>query len=211
MGIEIKILLGVLLGLGGMLVAGRVVRAGKEPIPDDECVSCGAAVRPSGPGLYVCPACGYEGGSGRADQRRRELAARYEDLEPEVRAAKAAEHVQTAARILSNYAPRSAAELVASVVLDLDEVSGDERHDASATSVAADLSSAATELQTASAVAGGVVILPGGARVNAIREARILVRAQEATIASVVMRERACEVFLRLRAASAVRASDPSE
>ncbi len=200
MGLVVKLVVFAIVGIAGAIAARRMANAAKAPIFDDECVSCGSReVQVQGEGVYVCLACGYEGGSGRAAQREQVQAERYANLSPEARLEAVTDHVRTAARILSNYNGVSTLAGVAATATGLGDLSRDEGLDAKQSAVADDLCSAAAELELAAKVAGGEVVLANGLTVDAKAVAKSLLKAQERLFSSFEMIKTAAEADTYLR------------
>lgn len=189
MGLVVKlVILGIVLAFGA-ITARKMARAAKEPIFDDQCVSCGSGnVQVQGPGAYVCMACGYEGGSGRAAMNQQKQAERYVELAPDARLGLVTDHVRTALRILADVKPHGAVDVAAGVASELDLLSGAEGYDASVAGVASALSQAATELRTAQAIAGGPIVLANGMAVDAHGVERSLLGAQDSPNAMAAMK-----------------------
>ncbi len=207
MGLIIKLVIVVVVGAVGAVAARRLAAAAKAPISDDECVSCGSGdVRVEGAGIYVCLACGYEGGSGRAELAARAEADRYANLSPEERLQAITDHIQTATRILASSDPalqRSADELIAdrgnTDVFDIDT-----------TSLAGELSAAAAELRLAETIAGGDVVLGNGLTVDVRGVSAALLAAQQKLMAGVTMQTTAAEAHAYLHATLQGRAPVPN-
>jgi ribosomal protein L37AE/L43A len=196
MGLVIKVVVFAVVAVAGTVAARRLANAARAPISDDECVSCGSSnVEVAGAGAYVCLACGYEGGSGRAAMHQQAQADRYADLSPADRVEAVTDRVRTAARILSNYDGKVAMGMVAATALGLEDLSNDEGFDASAESIAHDLSAAAAELQLAATIAGGEVKLANGFTVDTEGVSKSLLEAQDGLIASVAMRTTAAKAY----------------
>lgn len=201
MGLVVKLVAVVIVGLVGMFAARRMSMAAKAPIFDDECVSCGSRdVQSQGAAAYVCLSCGYEGGSGRAAMREQSVAERYASLSPEARLEAVTDHVRTAARILSNYNGAAVLGGVALKAVGLDGLSGDEGVDAKRSAVAHDLCAAASELELAATVAGGEIVLANGLTVDAKEIAKSLLKAQDRVFASFEMIKTAAEADKYLQA-----------
>lgn len=188
MGLWIKLVALAIVGILGTIAARRMANAAKASIPDDECVSCGSReVQVQSAGAYVCLACGYEGGSGRAAIQRDALAERYASLSPEARREAVTDHVRTAARILSDDDGTAALGGAAQMVMGSRELSRDEGFDATRSTLADDLCAAASELELAGTIAGGEVVLSNGLAVDAKGVARSLLEVQDKLLASVEM------------------------
>lgn len=201
MGLVIKVVVFAIVAAAGTVAARRLANAAKAPIPDDECVSCGSGnVEVTGAGAYVCLACGYEGGSGRAAMHQQAQAERYAELSPAARLEAVTDHVRTAARILSNYDGKVAMGRVAVEAAGLGDLSNDEGFEASPESIAHDLCAAAGELQLAATVAGGEVKLANGLTVDTAGVSKSLLEAQDKLIASVAMHSTAAEAYEYLQA-----------
>lgn len=190
----------LVVGAVGAVAARRMAAAAKAPISDDECVSCGSGnVRVEGPGAYVCLACGYEGGSGRAKAAAQAEVDRYADLSPEERLEAVTDHVRTAARILATYNPTI--EFTSSVAQDLiydrDEAAV---FDTDTASIAGELSAAAGELRLAETIAGGRIVLANGLSVDAQGVSASLLAAQERLLAGAAMPMTAGEAHAYLEA-----------
>ncbi|MGH1342831.1 MAG: hypothetical protein ACRBN8_14815 [Nannocystales bacterium] len=188
MGLVVKLVIFAIVGIAGAVAARRMAIAAKAPISDDECVSCGSSeVQVQGAGAYVCLACGYEGGSGRAALHEQAQAERYANLSPQARQEAVTDHIRTAARILSNYNEGVVVGNVGLAAVGLDEFSRDEGLAAARSTVAGDLCAAAAELKLAARVAGGEIVLANGLTVDAKGVAKSLLEAQEKMLASVAM------------------------
>lgn len=200
MGLLVKLVVFAIVGVAGALAARRMANAAKAPISDDECVSCGSReVQVQGEGAYVCLACGYEGGSGRAAMREQTQAERYASLTPEARQEAVTDHVRTAARILSNYNGAAALAGVAATAAGFGDLSRDEGVDSKQSAVADDLCAAAAELKRAAAIAGGPVVLANGLTVEANEIAASLLQAQDRLFSSFEMSKTAAEADTYLK------------
>jgi len=200
-GLLIKVVVLAVVGIAGAVAARRIANAAKEPISDDECVSCGSTnVEVMSPGAYVCLACGYEGGSGQAAVRQKAQAERYAELSPEARLEAVTDHVRTASRILSNYDGKTALADAAVTALGYGDLSDDEGLGATRSTIADDLCSAAAELQLASTVAGGEVRLANGLTVDTDGVSKSLLDAQDGLGASIGMHTTAAEAYAYLQA-----------
>ena len=190
MGFAIKVVIVLIVAAGGALAARRMAAAARAPISDDECVSCGSSdVQVQGAGAYVCSACGYEGGSGRAEMARQSQADKYAALSPQERQRVVTDHVRTAARILASYS----ADLTASKVVQ-NLVDGDVPvFDISTSSVAGDLANAAAELRLAETVAGGPIVLANGLTVDAKGVSASLMASREGMLSIVKMQTTGAE------------------
>lgn len=192
MALIVKLVFAAAVLIFGTLAARRMARAAKEPIFDDQCVSCGSSnVQIQGPGAYICNVCGYEGGSGRAAMNQQKQAARYVDLAPDARLKLVTDHVRTAARILEDVTPHGIGDSVASAAADLQVMSDDGNYEASVAAVASALSAAVVELRTASTIAGGAVVLGNGMSVDTDGVATSLLAAQDNPNAMAAMKHTA--------------------
>jgi len=79
----------------------RLRRASNADISDDVCISCESAdITSLAPNVYVCNACGYEGGSGHATLRKQQRLAQFDALSPEQRRESAAADLLQARHLL---------------------------------------------------------------------------------------------------------------
>ncbi len=202
MGLVVKLVAFAVVGIAGAIAARRMAKAAKAPIFDDECVSCGSReVQVQGEGAYVCLACGYEGGSGRAAMRKQTLAGRYASLSPQEKLEAATEHIRCASRILSNYDGMVASGAATVAAAAYEEFSEDPEFDPTRSTVADDLCAAAAELELAATIAGDEIVLASGLTVDATGLAKALLESQDKFFASAEMITAAAEADTYLRTA----------
>lgn len=110
-------ILAALLRVGvNRLRAGRRYRP--KPATDDTCAACGSTdLRIDAPGVYVCRACGYEGGSKRGALEEAARERDWQTLPASERIASAAGDLATARHLLVSV-PQRAYFLLVTLVLD---------------------------------------------------------------------------------------------
>ena len=81
----------------------KMQKAAKAPISDNECVFCGSKnVTKLSDGVYLCKACGYEGGSGIARAQAEQQQASIDAMSPEDRRTSGTQDLHQARNLLSS-------------------------------------------------------------------------------------------------------------